>query len=48
MESITIKISSNSRDASEILSLVKSHLWGDISNSAFEIEEITREVEKDE
>lgn len=48
MESITIKISSASRDASEILSLVKSHLWGDISNSAFEIEEITREVVSDE
>ncbi|AGR46614.1 hypothetical protein vBBak6_061 [Bacillus phage v_B-Bak6] len=46
--SITIKISSNSRDASEILSLIKSHLWGDISNSSFEIEEITREVEVDD
>lgn len=43
-ESITIKITSSSRDASEILSLIKSHLWGDISNSAFEIEEVTREV----
>jgi hypothetical protein len=48
MNSITIKISSNSRDASEILSLIKSHLWGDISTTGFEIEEVTREVEPNE
>lgn len=48
IKSVTIKISSYSRDADEILSLIKSHLWGDISNSAFEIEEITREVESNE
>lgn len=48
METVTIKISSNSRDADEIVSLIKSHLWGDISNSGFEIEEITREVEPNE